>query len=171
MKSKGKSKELTKDSLSADSSEEEPIDESFWYGLSKEWVKTAIPNLDADAAQLQTILGWLWGVYTASATIGIALSKLSYPLYVNVLIGLPSVVIIIGYWLAGWAQMPLGSLMKDEPASKDEYTFDPKSWQEIYSVFKKTVNAKRRRLFWVLSTSGLAAVLVAVALITASLSH
>ena len=171
MISKEKSKELPKDSSSASSPSEEPIDDSFWYTLSKDWVKNAIPTLDADSAKLQTILGWLWGVYTAGASIGIALSKLSYPLYINVLIGLPSVVLIIGYWLAGWAQMPLGSLRKDEPASKDKYKFDPKSAQEIDEVYKETVKAKRGRLYWVLSTSGLASVLVAAALITASFSH
>lgn len=171
MNSKEKPKEITKEPRGESPASEGPIEDPFWFALSKDWINNSISNLDADAAKLQTLLGWLWGVYTAGASIGIALSKLSYPLYVNILIGLPSVVLIIGYWLAGWAQMPLGSLSEDEPDSKNKYKFDPRAPAEIKGVYKETVKAKRSRLYWVLVTSGLAAVLVAAAIATASFSH
>jgi hypothetical protein len=151
---------------------EGPIDDSFWFALSKDWTKNNISNLDADAAKIQTILGWLWGVYTAGASIGIDLSKLSYPLWVNILIGLPSVALILGYWLAGWAQMPAGlSQEKDEPSSVDKYQFDPTFPAEIKGVYKDIIKTKRSRLLKVLVTSGVAALLVVAAVAAASFNH
>ena len=135
------------------------INDQFWFDLSKEWVQQSASNLDGATAKIQTMVGWLWGVYTAGATVGIALSKLSYPWWVNILIALPSVVLIAAYCLAVKAQMPIkGALAANTPL-------------KIKMTYKEIVTSKYNRLRCSLGLSVAAAVLVAAALISASFSH
>jgi hypothetical protein len=135
------------------------IDHQFWFDLSKDMVEQSPSKLDEAAAKVQTTVAWLWGVYTAGATVGIALSKLSYPLWVNILIAAPSVVLIFAYWKAAQAQMPI--LQK----------VDPRAPSKIEEAFSEIVASKHKRFNIALGLSLAAAVLVALALVAASFTH
>lgn len=138
---------------------EPKITEQFWFDFSKTLVENSASKLDEAAGKIQTMLGWLWTIYTASATIGLALTKLSYPMYVNIMIALPSLFLIAGYWCAVWTQMP-----------KREYEFEPRAPEEIKDIYTEMVTTKYFRLKRTLLLSFTAAILVAVALILASFS-
>lgn len=134
------------------------VDDQYWFELSKEMVKSAASSRNEAAAKLQSLIVWLWGIYTASAAIGIGLSKTSYSLPVIVLIASPSAVLIGAYWLAVWVQMPI-------PAR-----FDPRIPADIQRAHNEGVESKSTRLNLTIALSFIAAVLVSLALIAASLS-
>jgi hypothetical protein len=134
------------------------VDDQYWFDLSKEMVQGAASNRNEAAAKLQTMVVWLWGIYTASAAIGLALSKTSYPLIITILIASPSVFLIAAYWLAAWVQMPVG------------VQFDPRIPEDIKGAYTKGLKSKRQRLAVALAVSLFAAILVSASLIGASLS-
>jgi len=134
------------------------IDKQFWFDLSKEMVEGAASKRNEAAVKLQKFIVWLWGIYTASAAVGIALSKTSYSLPVIILIASPSTILIFAYWLALWVQMPV-------PAR-----FDRRIPAEIRDAHKKGVKTKSRKLKCAIVLSLISAVLVSLALIAASLS-
>jgi hypothetical protein len=135
-----------------------PIDDEFWFAYSRARVTAAIQARIDAAAKLQTLIVWLWGIYTTSATVGIALSKTSYPLFVIILIVLPSPILIAANWSATWAQLPVTIDFKDVV---------PKTIKESY---QRELKAKNSRINKVLILSFVAALFVAVALIGASAS-
>ena len=138
---------------------EKPIvDDQFWFELSKEIVKNAPDKQNEAGAKLQTLIVWLWGIYTAGATVGISLSKTSYSLPTILLIASPSIVLIVAYWVAVWVQMPINA------------KFDPRIPKDIMRAYLKGVKTKSWRLAIALSLSLIAASLVSSALIAASLS-
>ena len=134
------------------------IDKQFWFDLSKEMVEGAASKRNEAAGKLQKFIVWLWGIYTASAAVGIALSKTSYSLPVIILIASPSAILIFAYWLALWVQMPV------------PIQFDRRISAEIRDAHKKGVKTKSRKLNWAIALSLISAVLVSLALIAASLS-
>ncbi|MBI5875022.1 MAG: hypothetical protein HZB81_04130 [Deltaproteobacteria bacterium] len=136
----------------------EMINDKFWFELSKEIVKNGTEKRNEAGAKLQTLIAWLWGIYTAGATVGISLSKTSYSLPIILLIASPSIVLIVAYWVAVWVQMPVSA------------KFDPRIPQDIMRAYLKGVKTKSWRLTIAVSLSFIAAVLVSFALIVASLS-
>jgi hypothetical protein len=134
------------------------VDDRFWFELSKKMVQSSPTSRNEAAAKLQTMIVWLWGIYTASATVGIALSKTSYPLSVILLIASPSVILIIAYWVAVWVQMPIRA------------QFDPRIPSDIRDSHNKGVQVKSWRLNCAIGLSFIAAIMVSLALIATSLS-
>ncbi len=138
------------------------IDDKFWFERSGEWVKSSSSSRNEAAAKLQTMIVWLWGIYTASATIGMALgtalSETSYPILIIVLIASPSTVLIGAYWVAVWAQVPIS------------VKFDPRMPDDIKKAYLKGIRAKKRKLNAALALSLLAAVLVSFAIVAAYMS-
>ena len=134
------------------------IDDQFWFELSKEVIKSNTSRTNEAAAKLQQMIVWLWGIYTASAAVGIALSKTSYTLLVIILIASPSSILIFAYWFALWVQMPT------------KYQFDTQIPAEIKDAHQKGVKTRRRKLICAIVLSLFAAVLVSLALFAASFS-
>lgn len=134
------------------------VDDQFWFDKSADMVDSAVSKRNEAAAKLQKFLVWLWGIYTASASVGIALSKTSYSLPVIILIASPSAILIIAYWLTVWVQMPLGA------------GFDARIPGDIKANYFRWVSIKSNKLRLALALSLFAAVLVSLALIAASLS-
>jgi hypothetical protein len=134
------------------------VNDQFWFDISKSMVEDASSSQNEAAAKLQQLIVWLWGIYTASATVGIALSKTSYPLKVIILIASPSAVLIFAYWFAVWVQMPV------------KVRFDSRIPADIKEAYNKGVRTKGWKLICAVVLSLAAAVLVALALIGASLS-
>lgn len=135
------------------------INDQFWFDYSKDLILKASASRNEAGAKLQTLLAWLWGIYTAGATIGVVLSKSNYPLFVHLLIISPSVVLILAYWVATWVQMPT------------EAQFDPRIPDDICSSYLVGVKKKGRRLNLAISFSFLGALLVPLALICVSMNN
>ncbi len=134
------------------------VDDQYWFDLSKEMVQSAAASRNEAAAKLQSMIVWFWGIYTASAAVGIALSETSYSLPVILLIASPSAVLIAAYWLAAWVQVPV------------RVQFDPRIPMDIKRAYLKGIKTKSRKLASALAVSLIAAILVTSALIAASLS-
>jgi hypothetical protein len=135
------------------------INNQFWFDFAKEWVQQSVTKLEGASAKIQTMVGWLWGVYTAGASIGVALTRLSYPSYVNILIATPSVLLIAAYCLAAQVQMPTKIIA------------DPNTPSKIQMDYANLVASKYNRLKWSLGFTFSAAIMVAVALVGASFNR
>ena len=143
----------------ADGSIKPEIDDAFWFKLSGNLVTEAQTVRNDSAAKLQTFALWLWGIYTGSAAIGFTLAGKSLSLLVKILIIAPSVVLIAVYCTTVWVLMPVF-----------EMEFDPRSPTQIKRVYENFIGEKTRRLKYALGMAVVAALLVALALVTASLS-
>ncbi len=134
------------------------VDAQYWFDLSKEMVQNSTLIRNEAAAKLQTMIAWFWGIYTASATVGIGLSKTTYPIWVIWLIAVPIPFLLIAYWLTIWTQMPV------------QLTFDPKIPSDIEDAYLEGVKSKGIKLNAALTLSLIATIFVAVALLAASTS-
>jgi hypothetical protein len=132
------------------------IDDQYWFNLSEKLTENAVSKRDEAAGKLQNLAVWLWGIYTASAAVGFALSGKALSLSSTLLIAGASASLIAVYWSTIWVQMP------------DLVNFDPRSPTDIQAAYATLVTAKHRRLNFTLGFSVLAAVLVSVALLVAS---
>ena len=133
------------------------IDDQYWFDWSKGYIDEAFSRRNDAADKLQKVVVWLWGVYTAGAAVGFALSTKKLDVLPTVLIGLGSVLLILVYWATAWVQMPL------------TVEFDPRSPTEIADAHYAAVKKKGTRLRVTLALSLLAAISVAGALLMASL--
>ena len=134
------------------------VDHKYWFARSKELVDKASSVQTDAAAKLQNTLVWLWGVYTASAAVGLALAKSRLSLPATAIIALPSVLLVAAYWLTTHVQMP------------SVLWFDPQIPDSIQGAVEAGVRIKRRRLLWAMISSFLAATSVAIAIFAAALT-
>lgn len=134
------------------------IDDGYWFTLSETLISKASENREQAASRLQNLIIWLWGIYTASATVGFALSGKALSFWPTVLIAGASASLIAVYWSTVWVQMPILC------------EFDPRSPTEIKEAYKHGAVAKDHRLKLTIFLSVLAAFMVSLALITASVS-
>src|ERR1044071_644190 len=109
------------------------IDDAYWFAYSKEIIEKSVGTLNDQAAKLQNLIGWLWGIYTASAAVGLTLAKASYPVLPTVLIASPSLILVFAYWSAVDAQRGV------------DVEFDPRSPTEIKQAYLYTVGQKKKR--------------------------
>ncbi len=134
------------------------IDDGYWFTFSETLVSKASETREQAASKLQNLVLWLWGIYTASATVGFALSGKALSFWPTVLIAGASASLIAVYWSTVWVQMPFLC------------AFDPRSPTEIKEAYKQGAVAKATRLKLTLFLSVLAAFMVSPALIIASVS-
>lgn len=135
------------------------IDDRYWFTFSETLVSKASENREQAAGKFQNLVIWLWGIYTASATIGFTLSGKELSFWPTFLITAASASLIGVYWSTVWVQMPI--LVE----------FDPRSPTEIKEAYKRGAVAKDNRLKLTLFLSILAAFMVSLALIIASVSE
>src|SRR6266568_2507572 len=136
------------------------IDDQYWFNLSKTLVDASTKARDDAAAKLQTTITWFWTVYTAAVTIsvGAGLPAKRFPPAVFVLLALPSVILIVAYWMTVRAQMPV------------DLEFDPRSPDDIQRAYNSGLGKKERALSLALFFSFLAALALGAALVTASVA-
>jgi hypothetical protein len=132
------------------------VDDVFWFAYSTELIKNAITSRNEQAARLQNLVVWLWGIYTASATVGLTLGKAHFGCITTGVIACPSFVLIIAYLCAVRAQAPV------------DVQFEAKSPQAIEAAYTKTVNRKKLLLGSAHVLSFVAGICVGIALIAAS---
>jgi hypothetical protein len=135
---------------------EQGIDDAFWLDHSKEMIKNAIPAQDKGAETLQKSLAWFWTVYSAAVVIGAALTEKNYPVWVTILIALPSPILVLAYFLASYVSMP------------GVVRFDPRHADQIQEEHQRVLRYKGKQLRIALMGTLLAAVLVAIALVATS---
>lgn len=134
------------------------VDHAYWFEYSKNLLDGAQNKREAAAAAIQKLVVWLWGIYTASAAIGFTLSGKELSFWPAIIIAAASGALIIVYWGTVWVQVPI------------TVNFDPRSPTEIKEAYNKAVKEKSFRLSMTLLGSVVAAIMVSVALIVASVS-
>lgn len=134
------------------------VNKQFWFDLSKDMVKESVGHIETSAAKLQTLIAWLWPIYTAGAAAGLTLAKLSFPLYITILLALPSIALIAAYFFTVWVQTSIHA------------TFDPVDAADIEKVYSDTAIRKYNRLKYALWFTIIAALLVILALMLTSFS-
>lgn len=133
------------------------IDDGFWFERSKDMVQGASTKRTEASGKLQTTIGWFWTIYAAAAVVGVSFSEKDFELWTSLLIVLPIPFLVAGYWLAGWAQIPIN------------VQFDPRAPDEIKAAHEFSAKEKRQRLNWATIASLLGAGAVVIAILTASL--
>ncbi len=136
------------------------VDDKYWFDYSEKHVSTAVERRDKAAAKLQNLVLWLWGIYTTYAAVGFVLSKKPIGLLSTILIAAASAFLIAVYVGTVWIQMPV---VKNSG-------FDPRSPTDIRMLYYNIVSVKEFRLRVTLVLSIIAAIMVTVALIVASVS-
>jgi len=134
------------------------IDDRYWFEFSRSLLDSAITRRENAADALQKLVIWLWGIYTASAAVGFALSGKQLELWPTLAIALPSGLLVLVYWGTIWVQMP------------KVVAFDPRSPTEIEQAFSEILTSKSRRLAFTLFLSVVAAIMVSIGLVVASVS-
>jgi len=134
------------------------VDDQYWFTFSEQLVGKSVPTLDENAGRIQSLVIWLWGIYTASAAVGFVLASQKLPPIASGLIALPSVLLILVYWGSVWVQ------------SCVSVSFDPRSPTEIRRAYARVVEVKRKRLNITLLFAFLAATSVGTALVAASMT-
>ena len=134
------------------------IDDAYWFRYSEDLLTNAQKNREMAAATIQKLVIWLWGIYTASTAVGFTLSGKELTFWPAVIIASASGALIMVYWGTVWVQVPI------------QIEFDPRSPTEIKQAYNKSVEIKSRRLTVTLIASVVAAVMVSIALIVASVS-
>jgi hypothetical protein len=133
------------------------LDDAYWFSASEDLVGKSLGVHEAAASKLQNLVLWLWGVYTTYATVGLALSGKSLPLWATVLIALASAALIGVYWGTVWVQSPVNAI-----------EFDPRSPDDIRHAFTSILEERDRRFKATLAGSVAAASLVVLALVVGS---
>lgn len=135
------------------------LNASYWFKVSQQLVENASTKRVESAKAVQTMIGWFWGVYSAGAIIGMSLSDKSFSLLVVLLVASPIPILLIAYWLAIWAQVPIS------------VEFDHRVPKDIKNSYDASVEARSQRLRLALGTSFIAALFVAFALVVGSISN
>jgi hypothetical protein len=135
------------------------VDDTYWFSLSEDLVTKSLGIHEAAAARIQTLVLWLWGIYTAATGVGVGLAGRALPLWALLIIAAASAVLIAVYWATTWVQAPV------------EVEFDPRSPDEIMDAFGRIVQVRRRRFRITMAGSVTAAAFVVVAIMIASTVH
>ncbi len=134
------------------------IDHAYWFDYSRKLIDGAQSRREAAAAAIQKLVIWLWGIYTASAAIGFSLSGKELSFWPAIIIAAASGALILVYWGTVWVQVPV------------THGFDPRSPTEIEAAYNSAVKTKSFRLSVTLFGSVVAAIMVSLALMVASVS-
>jgi hypothetical protein len=133
------------------------IDDQYWLERAKKILDETATTRKESTAKLQTFILWLWGAYTGLSILGTNVSGRVYPLWALLLIVSPSVLLIITYWIAVFADSPVVT------------TFDPKEPDAIRAEYNRSVRVRQTRLTWALLMSLVSALFLTGAIVAASL--
>lgn len=131
------------------------VSDAYWFEWSKNHIDSSLERRDAALRTLQTLVVWLWGIYTAFAAIGFTLAEKALDPVTTAVIGTASALLIAVYWACVWGQLPVS------------VEFDPRSPTEISEAHAAIVQEKNRRLRIAMVLSLVAASSVAMALAVA----
>jgi hypothetical protein len=132
------------------------VDDAYWFERSKDMVQGASSKRTEAAGKLQTTIGWFWTIYAAAAVVGVSFADKDFGLWASILIVLPIPFLVLAYWLAGWAQIPVG------------VQFDPRAPDEIRLAHEYSARKKKQRLGSATLVSLIGALFVTIAILTAS---
>jgi len=144
--------------MSAASQASPKLDDQYWFNYSETVITGSQKRREDAATAIQKLVVWLWGIYTASTAIGFALSGKELMFWPTLMIAAASGALILVYWGTVWVLVPV------------EIEFDPRSPTEIRNAYSEMIKTKSRRLNITLLLSVVAAVMVSVALVLASVS-
>lgn len=131
------------------------VGDRFWLGYAQQMVKAAVAAPDRRAEQLTNEIAWFWTVYSAAALVFLTTRAQAPPLAVSVLLALPTVLLIVGYFMASRVRAPI------------QLKFDPRVPSEIEAAHRKAVSHKNRALTVAEVITGLAAACVLIGIVFA----
>lgn len=135
------------------------INDQYWLDLAEKLVTDASGIRNSAADKLASTITWFWTIYTAAVTIGATLARLAIPVPVLVVGALPSLILVLAYWFAIRAQMPV------------DISFDPRAPDDIREAYTAAVRQKAAWLKRAVLASIAAAVSVAIALFMLSVTR
>jgi hypothetical protein len=133
------------------------VGDRFWLAYAQELVLGAVKGPEKRAEQLAVGIGWFWTVYSAAALVVVTVASARPPLPLRLMIAVPSVVLILAYWMA--SRVRRVNLVE----------FDPRIPDEIEAAHLAAVREKIRALSWAERLTTLAALSVVAALLSALL--
>lgn len=134
------------------------INDQYWFDYSENLITNGLENRNKAAASIQSFVLWLWGIYTVFASIGFGLSGKALASWDTLVIALASASLIAVYGGTVWVQIPVS------------VAFDPRSPNEIEKVYLINIKHKNRRLQLTLGLLIIAAIMVSISLIIASVA-
>jgi hypothetical protein len=81
------------------------IDDQFWFDMSYDMVKGSIERLRSGAQKIQNLILWAFGIYTGSAIFTVEYKNIG-EIGILIILCLPYLLLILGYWQAHMAQLP-----------------------------------------------------------------
>ena len=130
------------------------INDQFWFDLSEGMVKNSIENINKSFVNVNTMIVWAFGIYTASSIFTVEYKKITEPTILISLL-LPYLVLIIIYWISQVSQNPV------------DLSFDPRVPDQIKAAYEQSYKIKSGRLKVLTTSSFVAMVILALSLITA----
>jgi hypothetical protein len=137
------------------------LDDQFWLDLPATWVKDAVAKRDTAAEEIRQLVTWLVPIYAAGTSLGLALSKTLFPLWVLIALAAPIVLLVATYWLALNVTRPKLDTMDEEGRDIDE----------IIECHNRELRFKDRRLTWAMLLALVASMSAALALVLASVKR
>jgi len=106
----------------------------FWKKFSRDAISQSISNVEDSGAKIQTGIGLIWTIYTTAAVVGTSIFKPGFPWYINLLIGLPILLIMIAYFFTTKVQV------------HSVERVDPHNIDFLINSFEKVMLQKKRLL-------------------------
>jgi len=86
-------------------STEPKINDQFWFDMSYDMVKDSVKRIKESAGKLEALLLWAFGIYTGSAVFTVEFKNIN-SIGILLILCLPYLFLLIGYWYAHVAQFP-----------------------------------------------------------------
>lgn len=109
------------------------IDDQFWFDMSYNMVNGSIERLRNGAQKIQNLILWAFGIYTGSAIFTVEYKNIN-EIGILIILCLPYLLLILGYWQAHMAQLP------------SSVEFDYKSPTQIERAYINGYNESNKKL-------------------------
>lgn len=133
------------------------VGDRFWLAYAQELVRGAVSAPERRAEQLSAAIAWLWTIYSSAALVVLVVGGARLPILSSLLIALPSVLLILAYWLASRVRRPIA------------VEFDPRVPAQVEFAHAQAAHEKTRNLRFAEAAAAIAACSVVLALLTALL--
>ncbi len=133
------------------------VGDRFWLAYAQELVRGAVSAPERRAEQLSAAIAWLWTIYSSAALVVLAVGGARLPILASLLIALPSVLLIVAYWLASRVRRAIA------------VEFDPRVPAQVEFAHAQAAQVKARSLRFAEAAAAIAACSVVLSLLTALL--
>jgi|1185.fasta_scaffold293131_1 hypothetical protein len=135
------------------------VNDWYWLKRAAEIVSDSAKKLDDGARAIAAAMAWFWTVYSGAIVAATALSKRELTLTWAFLLAAPALMLFVAYSVATWASLPI------------PIAFNVIAPEEIKLAHEAWIAKKRRHLSFSLALGGVAAALVAAAVVMFALAE